>query len=78
MSEGRLINALHGVDGTTDSYVMTEGADCRVELFGEAGRRFVQCRAGSFTLPFDACAERFEVERLLEKSLSGDRAYLDP
>jgi WD40 repeat protein len=75
---GRAIATIRAVDGTDDSYVMTEGPDARIELFGDAGREHVFCRAGALTLPFDACAERFEVTGLLEKQRRGDLSYLDP
>jgi WD40 repeat protein len=75
---GRAIATIRAVDGTDDSYVMTEGPDARIELFGDAGREHVFCRAGALTLPFDACAERFEVTGLLEKQRKGDLSYLDP
>ncbi len=75
---GRAIATIRPVDGTDDSYVMTEGPDGRIEFFGDAGRKHAFCRSGALTLPFEACAERFEVKGLLEKQRKGDLSYLDP
>ena len=75
---GRAIATIRPVNGTDDSYVMTEGPDARIEFFGDAGRKHAFCRSGPLTLPFEACAERFEVKGLLEKQRKGDLSYLDP
>lgn len=76
--EGRFIATLRAVDGTTDSYVFTEGADGGIEFFGEAGRKFALCRSGSRTLPFEACAERFEETGFVTRRLASPQASSDP
>lgn len=78
MKDGRSLATLRAIGGTDESYVMTGEPDARIEFFGASGRSYARCRAGALTLPFEACAERFEVDGLLEKSLAADRSYREP
>jgi WD40 repeat protein len=48
--------ALRAVEGDS-SYVFTEGADARVEVFGDAARIFVQAAFGHRLVPIDEAAE---------------------
>lgn len=76
--DGRPLAVLRVVEGTSSSYVFTEGPDARIEVFGPEGARFPLCRAGRESLPFAACAERFLVPGLLVAALAGDRSVLRP
>ena len=69
--EGRPLAVLRVVEGTTSSYVFTEGPDPRIEVFGDEAARFPVCRVGRETLPFVACAERFGARGLLAAVLAG-------
>lgn len=69
---------LRAVAGTEDAYAFTTGADARVELFGEAGRRHLRCRVGRASYPFDLCEERFLYEGLVATLLAGEDAHLVP
>jgi len=77
LERGRAV-ALRAVREARDAYAFTSGPDARVELFGDAGRRFLLCRIGQVTYPFDLCQERVEAPGLLAKALGGDESYLLP
>lgn len=70
--EGKELAVIRVLDDSDESYVFTEGADTRIELFGDEVASLVNCRVGSETLPFDACAEAFSVKGLLGAALRGD------
>jgi WD40 repeat protein len=77
-SEGQPLAVLRAVEDTSSSYVFTEGAEVRIEVFGAEAERFPVCRAGRETLPFPACAERFGVKGLLAAALAGEARHLEP